>query len=88
MIGVVEQCLSLQSLEKGEVARTVSCMQVVADKHDALLPVQCLVHVEDDFELCQLAYFVLSVVPIPVWKPSSKYLKNEKIMYIQGEEER
>ncbi|KAH0330786.1 hypothetical protein KCU71_g167, partial [Aureobasidium melanogenum] len=40
VVRVVEKSLSLQGLEKGKVARTVSCMQVVADEGDALLPVQ------------------------------------------------
>jgi hypothetical protein len=53
VVGVVEQSLSLQRLEKGKIARTVSSVQIVADKSNTLLPVQCLVHVEDDVELCQ-----------------------------------
>lgn len=60
VVGVVEQSLSLQSLEKGKIARTVSCMQIVADKGDTLLPVQCFVRVEDDVEFCQLGFLFLS----------------------------
>jgi hypothetical protein len=64
----------------------VSCVQIVADKGDALLPVQCLVHVEDDVEFCQRTRYLDLETSVCVWKPMESFLKHEK--YVQSEEER